>query len=161
MSRSFLKGLFYFFDVFAKIVVFGHIFVIGFYSVKICYIKKLQISLIKGVEKMLETLPNWFWALYYLFFLATFGTAIFSVVKNKHRGLSILTIVFTVTIPIISLINSIGRVEGMNEFEHLFSQLQQGAVWSIYTVIGYIFLLVWWVLILFKSKSKNQVIVSN
>lgn len=63
---------------------------------------------------MWETLPDWFWALYYLFFLATLGTAIFSVVKNKQRGLSILTIVFTVTIPIISLINSIGRVEGMN-----------------------------------------------
>ncbi|MFP7237255.1 hypothetical protein [Bacillus altitudinis] len=110
---------------------------------------------------MLETLPDWFWALYYLFFLATLGTAIFSVVKNKHRGLSILTIGFTVTIPIISLINSIGRVEGMNEFEHLFSQLRQGAVWAIFTVIGYIFLLVWWVLILFKSKSKNKGIVSN
>ncbi|MDI6647501.1 hypothetical protein QL818_10585 [Bacillus altitudinis] len=110
---------------------------------------------------MWETLPNWFWALYYLFFLTTLGTAIFSVVKNKHRGLSILTIGFTVTIPMISLINSIGRVEGMNEFEHLFSQLRQGAVWSIFTVIGYIFLLVWWVLILFKSKSKNKVIVSN
>ncbi|MEC1184429.1 hypothetical protein [Bacillus altitudinis] len=110
---------------------------------------------------MWETLPNWFWALYYLFFLTTLGTAIFSVVKNKHSGLSILTIVFTVTIPMISLINSIGRVEGMNEFEHLFSQLRQGAVWSIFTVIGYIFLLVWWVLILFKSKSKNKGIVSN
>lgn len=118
-------------------------------------------NIFKGVEEMLETLPDWFWALYYLFFLATLGTAIFSVVKNKQRGLSILTIVFTVTIPIISLINSIGRVEGMNEFEHLFSQLRQGAVWSIFTVIGYIFLLVWWVLILFKSKSKNKVIVSN
>lgn len=118
-------------------------------------------NIFKGVEEMWETLPDWFWALYYLFFLATLGTAIFSVVKNKQRGLSILTIVFTVTIPMISLINSIGRVEGMNEFEHLFSQLRQGAVWSIFTVIGYIFLLVWWVLILFKSKSKNKVIVSN
>lgn len=110
---------------------------------------------------MWETLPNWFWALYYLFFLITLGTAIFGVVKKKHRGLSILAIVFTVTVPIISLINSIGRVEEMNEFEHLFSQLQQGTIWSIFTVIGFIFLLVWWVLILFKSKSNNQVIVSN
>ncbi len=118
-------------------------------------------NIFKGVEEMWVTLPDWFWALYYLFFLATLGTAIFSVVKNKQRGLSILTIVFTVTIPMISLINSIGRVEGMNEFEHLFSQLRQGAVWSIFTVISYIFLLVWWVLILFKSKSKNKGIVSN
>ncbi|MEQ2526643.1 hypothetical protein EKG37_03605 [Robertmurraya yapensis] len=110
---------------------------------------------------MWETLPDWFWALYYLFFLSTLGTAIISVVKNRHRRLSVLAIVFTFTVPIISLINSIGRVEGMNELEHLFSQLQRGAVWSIFTVMGYLFLLVWWVLTLFKSKSKNQVIESN
>lgn len=110
---------------------------------------------------MWETLPNWFWSLYYFFLLTTLGTAIFSVMKKKHKGLSILAIVFTVTVPIISLINSIGRVEEMNEFEHLFNQLQQCTIWSIFTVIGYIFLIVWWALILFKSKSKNQVIVSN
>ncbi len=43
----------------------------------------------------------------------------------------------------------------MNEFEHLVSQLQQGAIWSVFTIIGYLFLL------LLKSKTKNQVIVSN
>ena len=110
---------------------------------------------------MWETLPGWFWALYYLFFLATLGTAIFGVMKKKHGGLSILAIVITITVPSISLLNSIGRIEGMNEFEHLFSQLQQGTVWSIFTVIGYVFLLIWWVLILFRSKSKNQIIVSK
>ncbi|WP_438824948.1 hypothetical protein [Bacillus sp. JJ722] len=103
-----------------------------------------------------ETLPNWFWAIYYLFLLTTLGTAIFSVVKKKHQRLSILAIVFTISIPIVSLINSIGRAEGMNEFEHLVSQLQQGAIWSIFTIIGYLFLLVCWVLFLFKSKTKTK-----
>jgi hypothetical protein len=74
---------------------------------------------------------------------------------------SILAIIFAITVPIISLINSIGRVEGMNEFEHFISQLQQGAIWSLFTIIGYLFLLAWWVLFLFKIKTKNQVIVSK
>ncbi|MED4752539.1 hypothetical protein [Brevibacillus choshinensis] len=99
-----------------------------------------------------ETLPNWFWVLYYLFLLATFGTALFSVIRKKMIRLSILAIIFVVTVPIISLINSIGRTEGMNEFEHLISQIQQGAIWSIFTVIGYLFLLVWWVLFLLKAR---------
>lgn len=105
---------------------------------------------------MWETLPGWFWGLYYLFLLATLGIAIFSFVKQKHRRLSILAIVFAVTVPIISLLNSIGRLEGMNEIEYLFSQLRQGAVWSIFTVIGYLFLLVWWALILFKTSPKTK-----
>ncbi|WP_311520271.1 hypothetical protein [Paenibacillus albidus] len=86
----------------------------------------------------------------------TLGTAIFSVAKKRHKILSILAIIFTVTIPIVSLINSIGRTEGRNEFEHLVSQLQQGAIWSIFATIGYLFLLVWWGLFLFKSKIKSK-----
>ncbi|OPA78718.1 MULTISPECIES: hypothetical protein [Paenibacillus] len=106
-----------------------------------------------------ETLPNWFWALYYLFLLTTLGTAVFIVIRKKIRSLSMVAIVFTVTIPIIGLINSIGRAEGINEFEHLIIQLQQGAIWSIYIILGNLFLLLWWVLFLLKIKSKNQVIV--
>ena len=124
--------------------------------VKMEYMKKLKIFLNQGDIKMWETLPDWFWTLYYLFFSATLGTAIYSVVKKRRRGLSILVIVITVTVPIISLLNSIGRVEGMNEFEHLFSQLQQGTVWSVFTVIGYVFLLVWWGLILIKASPKTK-----
>lgn len=115
-----------------------------------------------GDEKMLwETLPNWTWVIYYLFLLTTLGTAITSVLRKKMKSLSILAIIFAVTVPIISLINSIGRAEGMNEFEHLISQLQQGAIWSMFTIIGYLYLLVWWVLFLLKSKTKNQVTVSK
>jgi hypothetical protein len=105
-----------------------------------------------------ETLPNWFWAIYYLFLLTTLGTALFSVIRKKMKSLSIsiLAIIFAVTAPIISLINSIGRAEGMNEFEHLISQLQQGAIWSIFTIIAYLFLLVWWILFLLKSKTNSK-----
>ncbi|WP_121614873.1 hypothetical protein [Virgibacillus halodenitrificans] len=99
-----------------------------------------------------ETLPNWFWALYYLFLFITLGTALYSVMKRKMHGLSIVAIVITITVPIVSLINSIARVEGMNEFEHLINQLEQGAIWAIFTIIGYVFLLIWWGLFLFKYR---------
>ncbi|RAS77335.1 hypothetical protein [Priestia endophytica] len=103
-----------------------------------------------------EALPNWCWVIYYIFLLITLGTAIFSVVKKKMKSLAILAIGFTVSVPMISLINSIGRTEGINELEHLFSQLQQGAMWSIFTIIGYLFLLVWWILFLIKNRTKTK-----
>lgn len=100
-----------------------------------------------------ETFHNWFWIIYYLFLLTTLGTALFSVIRKKlERSLSVIAIFFTVTVPFIILISSIGRAEGLNEFEHLVNQLQQGSFWSIYTIIGYLYLLVWWVLFFKKQK---------
>lgn len=104
---------------------------------------------------MSETLPNWFWTIYYLFLLVTLGTALLSVIKRKMSRLSFIAIVLTLIIPLVSLINSIGRPEEMNEFEYLVSQLQQGAIWSVFIMVGYLFLIVWWGLFLFKSKAKK------
>ncbi|WP_462405477.1 hypothetical protein [Gracilibacillus sp. Marseille-QA3620] len=104
---------------------------------------------------MSETLPNWFWTIYYLFLLVTLGTALLSVIKRKMSRLSFIAIVLTLTIPLVSLINSIGRPEEMNEFEYLVSQLQQGAIWSVFIMVGYLFLIVWCGLFLFKSKTKK------
>ncbi|SES18716.1 hypothetical protein SAMN04487944_12274 [Gracilibacillus ureilyticus] len=91
-----------------------------------------------------ETLPNWFWAIYYLFLLTTFVSAIISITKKKRIYRSILAILFAVIIPVVSVINSVDRAENMNEFEHLVSQFQNGAIWSVFTIIGYLFLIVWW-----------------
>ncbi|KMY43983.1 membrane protein [Bacillus sp. FJAT-27916] len=104
---------------------------------------------------MSETLPNWFWTIYYLFLLVTLGTALLSVIKRKMSRLSFIAIVLTLAIPLVSLINSIGRPEEMNEFEYLVSQLQQGAIWPVFIMVGYLFLIVWWGLFLFKSKAKK------
>ncbi|MBD8069736.1 hypothetical protein [Bacillus sp. PS06] len=108
-----------------------------------------------------ETLPAWFWVIYYLLLVTTIGTAIFSFAKVKSKILSVLAIVIALTIPIVSIVNGISRAEEMNEFEHLVSQLQQGASWSVFTIIGYLFLLVWWVLFFYKSRNKTQMTTSN
>jgi hypothetical protein len=101
-----------------------------------------------------ETLPAWFWLMYYLLLLTILVASVFSVVKLKGKTMSVLAILFTVTIPVVSLTNSIGRGVGMNEFEYLFSQLQQGAVWSLFTVTGYLFLAGWLLWFLFHNIKR-------
>lgn len=101
-----------------------------------------------------ETLPGWFWIIYYLFLFITLGASVFSLIRKIHIKITIITIIFVITIPIVSLINSIGRNEGLNEFNHLFNQIQQGTLWSIYVVIGYLFLFIWW--FVFISSNKNN-----
>lgn len=98
-----------------------------------------------------ETLPTWVWSIYYLFLLATMGTAIYSMIRKKLIGLSIIAMILTISIPFISFLNSIERAAGLNEFEYLILQLQQGAIWSVYTMVGYLYLFVWWGMFLIKK----------
>ncbi|MGE7133336.1 hypothetical protein [Lysinibacillus xylanilyticus] len=105
-----------------------------------------------------ETLPNWVWIIYYLLIIATLGSAIFSVIRKKMMILSFITIFITKTIPIISIINSIGREKGVDEFEHLVTHLQQGSPWAIYAIISYLYILVWWVMFLIKNKESSSLL---
>ena len=104
------------------------------------------------------TLPAWFWIAYYLLILVIFCSAILSIIRKILFISSIITLIFTITVPIISLINSIERPADQTEFDHLVIQLQQGAIWSIYTLIGYAYLLVWFVFFLlnFKMSGLNK-----
>ncbi|WP_339261961.1 hypothetical protein [Lysinibacillus sp. FSL K6-3209] len=102
-----------------------------------------------------ETLLNWVWIIYYTFILATLGASILSIIRKKNIILSIISAVLTITIPIISIINSIGREKGVDEFEHLIAHLQQGSPWSIYAVTGFFYLVVWWAIFLIKRKKKE------
>ncbi|USG64710.1 hypothetical protein NDK47_21600 [Brevibacillus ruminantium] len=101
------------------------------------------------------TFPAWFWAIYYLLLLATLGTAIVCLIRGKIVIPSSLAVVFAITVPIVSLLNSIGRAEGLNEFAHLFRQIQHGAIWSVYASIGYLYILVWWAFFIMNSKKKE------
>ncbi|WP_045523338.1 hypothetical protein [Neobacillus niacini] len=100
-----------------------------------------------------ETLPSWVWVFYYLFLFLTLGIGISNVIRKRMLGLSIIAIVLTTTVPIISMLNSIGRAKGMNEFEHLVAQLQQGSIWSIYAVLSFLYIAVF----LIKNKMNNRV----
>lgn len=87
------------------------------------------------------TLPAWFWIGYYLFILIIFTSSIFNIIKKRMFISSFIALLITITVPMISLINSIDRPVEQNEYEHLLIQLKQGSIWCIYTCIG----LVWFV----------------
>ena len=99
-----------------------------------------------------ETLPEWMWFIFYAFLLITLGLAIISIKLSKHKSLSIITIIIIVTVPVIGIVNSIGREYGVNEFEHFVAQLQQGSLWAIYIIISCLYILVWWTLFLFRYQ---------
>ncbi|MGM8216608.1 hypothetical protein ACLIA0_13700 [Bacillaceae bacterium W0354] len=93
---------------------------------------------------MWETLPNWFWGIYYSFFLITLVMAIFNIVKKRLINISIITVVLSFVIPIASFFYSIGRIKGLNELEYLIHNLQQGELWSIFITVLYLYIIFWW-----------------
>ncbi|MGG4548998.1 hypothetical protein ABER02_14485 [Rossellomorea marisflavi] len=109
---------------------------------------------------MPNTLPPWFWIAYYLFLAVTIGVAIYSVFTRKEI-LSLLTIWVAITVPIVSLFNSIVAPAELNEFQHLVSELQQGSLWAWYACSGYLFLAVWWILLLLKIIARQKKIVTH
>lgn len=92
-----------------------------------------------------ETLPDWFWLGYYLFFFASFGTALSCLVKRRRMPFAFLVFILVFTIPVLGLLNGIERGPDLNEAEHLLQSLQKGEIWSIYIATGYVILLVWWI----------------
>ncbi|TYR81383.1 hypothetical protein FZC66_05900 [Priestia megaterium] len=106
-----------------------------------------------------ETLPVWFWILYYLFFIVTLAAIVFCLAKKRMIGLTVASLLVTITLPVILFINCIGRTEGFNEGEYVLAELQRGAVWAVYTVLGFLFLAVWWYLLLTRRQTANKKIM--
>jgi hypothetical protein len=105
-----------------------------------------------GGKMFWETLSVWFWIGYYLFILMIFTTAVISLIKKRRMAMSMIAILLTISVPMVSLINSIGRPVDSNEFEFLAMELKHGALWAIFTFAGYTYMLVWFVLF-FKKKN--------
>ncbi|MBB6452492.1 hypothetical protein HNQ94_000937 [Salirhabdus euzebyi] len=108
-----------------------------------------------------ETLPNWVWTIYYLVLLSTLGISILHIFRKQLKGFSIISIVITITVPIVSFLNSIGRGKGINEFGYFINQLQQGSLWSIYVSVGFLYLLFYWLLILVKNMNRDITIFNR
>ncbi|UFT98373.1 hypothetical protein KO561_14355 [Radiobacillus kanasensis] len=102
-----------------------------------------------------ESIAGWIWIIYYLFLFVTFVVATAHLYKKKQLVLPIVAICFTVFVPIISLINSIERPINTNEWEHFMSQVQQGSFWSLFALMGYLFLVFWWTLVLTTNLKKE------
>lgn len=103
-----------------------------------------------------DTLPGWFWIIHHAILLITLGMAIFSIVRKRLRKESILLIFLLLTSSVVFFMNTIGRLQGTNEFEWLYKELLSGSIWAIYVLINYFYLLVWWILFL-VLKEKNPI----
>ncbi len=99
-----------------------------------------------------ETLPAWFWVMYYAYIFASVVASIHAIRKQRLIWLSTLHIGFIFIIPIFGFANAIGRMEG-NELDHLIRGLKNFELWSISELVGYAYSLFWWGLYLFKKKN--------
>ena len=103
---------------------------------------------------MWKTLPEWFWAIYYLAIFLTIVKGIYNVMGGKIKKLSILAIIIAIAIPVVSIGNSIGREGSINEFQYLIKQMQSGYIWASCVVAGYLYLIIWWLVSLFFPRKK-------
>ncbi|WP_121610817.1 hypothetical protein [Mesobacillus foraminis] len=102
------------------------------------------------------SLPAYVWGFYYIFIFATLGLAILNTFRKKLAVSSMIAIALTITVPIVSIINTIERGENVNEFEHLVYHFQQGSAWAMYALIGYLYLIFYWGLFLLKYKKRAE-----
>jgi hypothetical protein len=103
----------------------------------------------------METLPAWFWLLFYAYFLASIMTSINALRKKRLISWSVLHICFMITIQPIGIVNAIERVDD-NEFEHFIRCLKNLELWSIYVLVGYVYSLFWWGLYFFINKRRTS-----
>lgn len=90
-----------------------------------------------------ETLPYWFWIIYYMFIVVSVGVSIFAMYKKNHIVLSSINIFAVISFYFVGLIGNIGRPEG-TELDFFKQNLAEGKFWAIYIVICVFFVLFWW-----------------
>lgn len=99
-----------------------------------------------------ETLPGWVWFIYYLFLILTLTTTSFSIKRKSNVPFSIINLLLVITVPIVSLLNSIGRAEG-TELDYLISSISQWSLWVIFVLLGYMYMLYWWIQFFLRTKK--------
>jgi len=75
---------------------------------------------------------------------------------------SIIAVILTITVPFISIVNSLFLDFGTNELTHLISELQAGAKWSIFAIVGYMYMVIYITVFFIKNvylciKTTNSV----
>jgi hypothetical protein len=92
----------------------------------------------------METLPFWFWILYYLFILSTLVMSIIHLFRKRNVLFSTVALLLSIIIPVSSLFFSIGRPEG-NEFGFMFQQAFAGSLWALFLLAGHLIMIIWWI----------------
>jgi hypothetical protein len=101
-----------------------------------------------------ETLPGWFLFIYYLFLILTLFTTSFLLIWKKYVPISIINLILVITVPIVALLNSIGRTEG-TELDYLISSISQGSLWTIFVLLGFLYMLFSWIQFFWRTKKTS------
>ncbi|MBP2076751.1 hypothetical protein [Oceanobacillus polygoni] len=96
----------------------------------------------------METLPNWFWICYYIFLFLTLFSGVINWVRQVYSPLAAMTIIFALLTPLVGFVYSIGRPEGLNEFQYVMEQFETRDMWSVYIILVHIYFVIWWFLFL-------------
>lgn len=90
-----------------------------------------------------ETLPAWFWGIYYLFLIGTVALSVITIFRGRLVVLSAFNIVLIVLAQLLS-INMIARVEG-TEWDFLLLSLKDGDLWAYSLLAIYGYVVYWWI----------------
>ena len=93
----------------------------------------------------METLPVWFWSIYYFFILGTLVMSLISIFRKRNAILSAITFLFSIIAPVIVFGIAIGRPSGSNEISFIFSEAISGNFWAIFVIFVFCEMLFWWI----------------
>ncbi|PAV29764.1 hypothetical protein CIL05_10390 [Virgibacillus profundi] len=104
----------------------------------------------------METLPGWFLIIFLMFLFLTFIISAICYARAVQTTISVIALILSLAIPLINLVFSAQRSGEMNGYEYLIAQLQDGNWWAILIIVGYVYLIVWWVLFINKQLIRIQ-----
>ncbi|MCP1156676.1 MULTISPECIES: hypothetical protein [Bacillaceae] len=99
-----------------------------------------------------ETMPGWFWAIYYSILFSSMVAAVYCIMKEQLKIPSVILIFFVLSVPIAST----ERGPGINEMEYFIGQLQQGIGWTLFSLAGYLLFDAVVVPFLFQKEVSSQ-----
>ncbi|WP_087973419.1 hypothetical protein [Oceanobacillus rekensis] len=91
----------------------------------------------------METLPTWFWIIYYIIIFLTLVSGIINWVRRIYSPLAAITIILSLLTPLVGFLYSIGRPVGINEYEYVMAQFQMRNLWSVFIVFAHIYFIIW------------------
>ncbi|MEF7565493.1 hypothetical protein V4V35_21065 [Bacillus infantis] len=103
-----------------------------------------------------ETMPGWFWAIYYSILFSSMVAAVYCIMKEQLKIPSVILIFFVLSVPIASMAASTERRPGINEMEYFIGQLQQGIGWTLFSLAGYLLFDAVVVPFLFQKEVSSQ-----
>ena len=106
----------------------------------------------------METISDSFLITYLIIMGLTLITSTICYILGIQLTLSVIALILSLGIPLINLIFSSQRSGELNGYEYLISQFKEKDLWAIFIMVGYVYLLVWWILFAYRQIRKYQLL---